>query len=665
MADEENSDKQVARKYLNSMGISTRQNLLSEKQYAEILNAPDTYGGMQPDPALGAPANAPLEVSDDPNYDNEFAPALDEAPQAPSRAPQSVAPAEVEPTQGVPASLAEPVESGTLPVQQSLNIDPLGDAPTPSAEKRYEKLVLQYQQSLANQDYASGAGKKSPEEAAKNWAEYTKKAQAMAVDTMAKEHDEATRAARYAEKAAASQADQAYQQQLGSYKKTVASIEAENVKRAKVGLPLLDVPEPPQAPDHGPVDSVDSLVLEQIIDSAAVPNAPEVHEAAHEALAPVRQERARAIASEQVNTEIAGYAAEDQKRAQDAQNNLIELEKREVDDVRAVSLQEMLTTGSLGRKLGAAFAVMLGGVSQGLTGAKTNPVMDYINGAVEQQAQKDKLTLAKKESLRKLIIEEAQLKIQTLSQQTDNMYKKGQLQLEAQKLVEAREASSKAIQKELYAQMMRARANELLKKHRSTVPAASPEIEQENREFDAALDSVREHDQKGYDEAMDKFVVLPNGKKTIAGATKEQVNKFSEFRSETESALASLKDLQQFSKVSDWFNPKHQAQVKSKLNILAGKLRIPLTGPGILTPTEFNRILRSIGNPLGITNVANWEHAKLSNVIGQLDNELRMRAQNIGVNWPMTTRQLAAQKLKATGKYSDQQIDAALDKQGL
>lgn len=666
-------DKNAAREYLKSIGIKPNTDKTTPEQYAAKIHAPDNYGSSSDMPV----APVTTEVSSDPSYDNATAPALDAlpedsaVPQIPVREPQSAA---IEATQGVPASIAAPAEvpteiSPTLPSGGPV-IDPLAEAPKPAEKtmaERHAELVKQYTQSLANQDYSSGAGKKTPEEAARNWAEYVRKADSMATDTLSAEQDTKNAATENASKSAIADESRRYQQALGTYQKQVTDITAQNEKRAKIGLAPLPLPEAPVAPQSA-VDAQKNnpdAAEQNAVEAAAMPQAEELHKAAAEALAPIREERAAQVAQVAAAEELAGYGAQDEKRARDAQAQLDSLEKQTTDEVRASSLHEMLNTGNLGSKLGAAFAVMLGGVSQGLTGAKTNPVVDFINNAVEQQAQKDKLTLAKKEGLRKLLLEEATLKVHALTQQTDNMYKKGELANAAAKIDIARDTAAKALQKELMAEQLRAKANKLIAGVSEPIPTATPEIAQHNKDLEAALDSTRESDPKKYAEIAEKLVVLPNGKKVIATAPKERVQNFeTQIRPDLEMAINALKDLDTFTKNASVLDPKAHALAASKLNVIAGQLRIPLTGPGVLTQEEFNRILRTIGNPLKIAGLRDWETAKLHSTISAITSQLKTKAAAIGVQWPMTTREIMSENLRQKG-YEPVQIEAALAKKGL
>jgi hypothetical protein len=57
---------------------------------------------------------------------------------------------------------------------------------------------------------------------------------------------------------------------------------------------------------------------------------------------------------------------------------------------------------------------------------------------------------------------------------------------------------------------------------------------------------------------------------------------------------------------------KNIGLIKQAKQTLAGKLRLPLTGPGILTETEFNRLIDNMGDPSNLFSTEDRELAKLN-----------------------------------------------------
>lgn len=59
------------------------------------------------------------------------------------------------------------------------------------------------------------------------------------------------------------------------------------------------------------------------------------------------------------------------------------------------------------------------------------------------------------------------------------------------------------------------------------------------------------------------------------------------------------------------FDRKKIGEIDSLKKILAGKLRLPLTGPGAMTEDEFKRLIDTMGDPSSLTSTENIENAKL------------------------------------------------------
>ena len=170
------------------------------------------------------------------------------------------------------------------------------------------------------------------------------------------------------------------------------------------------------------------------IASASKPTPKDLQTAAQEILAPVREFHSSQIANDTALQEHQAFMAD---TANDKARTEAELQKnqdKQDASVRSSSLTEIMNGGGFGQKLGASIAVLLGGVSQGLTGAKTNPVMDFLDSEVKRQAEKDKLTLSQRESLRKHLLGVAENTVRERAEFTGNEIKKQHLLLEAQTL---------------------------------------------------------------------------------------------------------------------------------------------------------------------------------------------------------------------------------------
>lgn len=91
-----------------------------------------------------------------------------------------------------------------------------------------------------------------------------------------------------------------------------------------------------------------------------------------------------------------------QKIAQHEENyNQISTELKGLQDQVAnfqINPKTMFSGGNFLQNIGTALAVLAGGVSQGLTGSRTNPVMDYINNQIDLDIQRQKSEFGKLEN---------------------------------------------------------------------------------------------------------------------------------------------------------------------------------------------------------------------------------------------------------------------------
>lgn len=115
-----------------------------------------------------------------------------------------------------------------------------------------------------------------------------------------------------------------------------------------------------------------------------------------------------------------------------------------------------------------------------------------------------------------------------------------------------------------------------------------------------------------------------------------KAKKFDEYRAEVEPTLDLARDAYDTSKrlnLKDKLMPSERGALESKLVILAGKLRLPITGPGTLTPEEYARLRDALGDSKKIfkltTNAA--ELKKLETVINWLGGDLETRAKQAGL----------------------------------
>jgi len=314
-----------------------------------------------------------------------------------------------------------------------------------------------------------------------------------------------------------------------------------------------------------------------------------------------------------------------QKEQQKAQIAAQEVEKED-QKMRNdfTSLGELFEEGTTGQKLSAAFAIMLGGLSQGMTGASINPAMAVLDkqfGANEAKKQRAvELFKEKVDAEKNNIKDQMQLmKMQKLS---------NDLEIQSRQL-QAKRQFDKIVQQGGF------------------VP-------------DSLLTTI------GADkDSRDRIVRGPDGKAYIAD-NKQAATDLRKAKDEAEPAIQGIDDLIELSQKSSRLNLKDRAVIYSRVRALVGKLRIPLTGPGVLTDTEYERLLDTLGDPNKIIAFKSIEEEKLKAVRDILQTDLKTRYRNAGVELPMSRKEkIIKQVMKANPAESKATVIRTLRRKGM
>lgn len=390
-----------------------------------------------------------------------------------------------------------------------------------------------------------------------------------------------------------------------------------------------------------------------------VPDQKIMAEAKAKIVRPAQEAIAEQDAFQQADAQLAQAALSARQREDQLKNDITKLD----DDVRAQvrnrSLPEMLTQGSYTSRIMSGLAVLAGGVSSGILGKEGNVVIDQIDKGVEQQAAKDKLNNEQRMALKREALDAVKTQIDTLQARTQNASAKANLDIAKAKLHQEREELNLKIMQAHQAKAL----NNVIAGLRSegSVPAATPQIAKRNSQLNAALQAVEASDPKRAEGLREVLVTTPDGSIQIANVNKERVQEFQKYASETAPAVELLRKVQKFAAQASKLSLEDRGAMGSMLKIAAGKLRLPITGPGAMTEDEFNRLQETIGDPLKIIAIPSVELAKLDSVMSVLNADLASRAGEIGVKWPATKAEQVAAALRNRG-YSPSEIRAALEK---
>lgn len=399
-----------------------------------------------------------------------------------------------------------------------------------------------------------------------------------------------------------------------------------------------------------PPEPVSTPTLTPQVQQAITPSPVEVQQKLDEKLAPVRKIVADTRAQKQANDELSKYMQEEEARREQVKREMLALEEQDNQAVRAQSFQEMMA-GGIGQKITALLAVGLGAAAQGYNKLASNPVLDFIDRQVEQQAQKDRLSLDKKNALKKQMLEAGQNTIMASQKRFDNVSTQQNLQLQYDKLEQAKQS---LIQKQLQSYESKAASSLLAQEQmQGTLPIqGSPaEVAAIKAHNELITQAIQTADPKRQEALIARKIVLPNGKITIASATEAQVGKFNEVRAENDSAQKLITDIKAYMKDANKLNPFDRAEIQTRMIALTGKLRPAFLGPGAMTEKEFQRLYDAVGDPTKLTSLTGIELKKLAAVEDVLAADTALKAQSMaGVAWPVTKRAQAIKKLVSAGK---------------
>jgi hypothetical protein len=166
-------------------------------------------------------------------------------------------------------------------------------------------------------------------------------------------------------------------------------------------------------------------------------------------------------------------------------------------------------------------------------------------------------------------------------------------------------------------------------------------------------------------EMQSKAIVTKNGKVKFA-IDKERAQKVTEYQNSVVPAIDGAKRIldmsQDFNKVTDLTT---RAKIASEMKALGGQLRVPFTGPGILTDKEFDRLMDVIGDPNKLFALPSLQKAKLETVISKLQKDLKVHYSNAGINVEDSANEKNVQTLMKNNKnMSEYDAERALKKSG-
>lgn len=297
---------------------------------------------------------------------------------------------------------------------------------------------------------------------------------------------------------------------------------------------------------------------------------------------------------------IDGFMAKQNKISQEMQSAY----RRQMDaiDTEQNALSEIdpdrfWNSKSTFQKILGAISIGMGAVGGALTKTGGNAALDIINKAIDNDINAQKVNNEQKISLKQNAIKRAALEIDRLAQLSKDQERQQQMLAVSDQL------------KAQQAQIAEERANKMALSQRLYSTGITPE------EADQFLD----HKQ------TQRKIALPGGNFTLAGSEAaaklyNTANKELEgAKTITNSVIEQLGTYGKLDAANPWSDKK--STLDGSLETLVGALRIPITGPGVLTDNEYKRIMdKVLGDPASFFTVGSVAKAKMTG----LQNTLKM-----------------------------------------
>ncbi len=297
-----------------------------------------------------------------------------------------------------------------------------------------------------------------------------------------------------------------------------------------------------------------------------------------------------------------------------------------------------------GDKVLAGLAIALGAWGQGLTGAKSNVALDMINQAIDRDVDEQKQNVATEMQGKQQKAQNLRDQISSQNTVMDNLRQKFGNDLSAEtafRLLATQQTQAKlnALTSKFNAQVAPEQAKVLnaqldMQKQQLTQQLKAQQAQQYMMqsalsgkngavsELQMAAAGVPKEVIAQVKEVRERSMPADSGWQGMAN-TKENAQKFAEKTLEVTPAIASIDRInaitKDFNKITDL---EKRAQLTTEVAVLVGALRLPITGPGILTDSEREMLSNIIGDPTQITSLPSLQKMKMQQIRKKLESDL-------------------------------------------
>lgn len=322
--------------------------------------------------------------------------------------------------------------------------------------------------------------------------------------------------------------------------------------------------------------------------------------------------------------QVAVEKQQEQAQKQTQATELVEKKEQELEQ-QYTSLEDLFDNASVGKQIGVALMVALGGIAQGFSGASINPVLDTLDKTFDKNIE-----------MKKLAFKKVKEQLAAKAAATPDPLKAAQL----------RKAEADALKAEMSVK------DTLVMKQLGTLGGQALTPEQ----------VVAANQQKDTRERL-----INVGDSSHIVSSKEVKKDLSERSGDTQTAVNALNELIELSRSGAQIPlTVARARAGALQQAAVGKLRLPLTGPGPLTDTEFSRLLKAIGSATSPVKIPALEREKMKAIRDLLLNDMKNRYKQEGIEVPKTRREQIFDRLREQfPDASVSELNKAAIKEGL
>jgi hypothetical protein len=342
---------------------------------------------------------------------------------------------------------------------------------------------------------------------------------------------------------------------------------------------------------------------------------------AHEALQNEQDQAMGERIQKQQQNQILGQIAQQDKfskEMRDAYDNAAKQVDDQQTQIEAIDPDRFWNSKSTGQKILGALAIAFGEI--GKKGGSNN-ALNIINNYIDQDIMAQKVNNDQKLALKQNALKRVQLEIDRIEAMSKDAQRKFEMQQVAANLAQQQEA---------------------LKQQQIATMAVNNKLFQGKGLDPQEAEMLLNPDQKS------RTLATPEGKVVLA-RSKDAAEKANTALNETVQAKEALKQFKSEAAklgVFDKINPlsSDRAAVKSSLEALVGKLRVPITGPGVLSPSEYERISKDVlGDPTSLFTTKGLFEARVGALERLLNTAQKATYKQAGV----PVQETKADKLRA------------------